>query len=1298
MAYPLGAGDLHESPTKYFFLNERRPVAGSSGKRPGAGGYSPLGLDQGLHGGIHLDPAVHGDNRVGLSSWVPVRAALPGYVVAARVVDSSLCADKPQLVAAVGNQPLGFVLIRHELTEVTESPERKSWPLYSLYMHLAAPNRDRPDKEFNGARWLEKFIRMQHGGVVCLDAEHETDVGRVFWAKQEFSKEDTVPVPVYDKAELLARKADGRMVGYGKPAPKAIAEAVAALRRGEVVTFDRPVLTVDTGEVIGFIEPSAHPRWLHWEIFSPPNQGLAALCDKAKALGIDLGLPLHEPLEDNFLSMPSRLFPGSADEIGPFFKDKTDPELNPVIIRASYGDALAEVFDRGKDFCDKSVPGSAFRYPLTLKLANPYHFRPDDAAARKVAVTFQRNGHAVGGTIDAELKASGESLLVELDVPAEADTAILASSYFKLRLTPRRPPPPPNETMDARKERLKREQEAWSSALTDVRKAMWTSVTGRRWRNIVLRHLNEWNAANLGKYIDSRLAAGYGPFSPGGPSPDIAELKKQLAFLGWWAAPKDNKDTPSEVQATGDGARPPSLFGADGTFLPADGHIEDMHPVTALWLLDIVLAARGLAVQSSWPDDTLIKDDVANDPPFLGVIGPGGPPRLGEPVALAAIQHGYFSSRECDQKGVVFMAHPEKQDPHILAMSSYLEGAAVVRENFPFWGNTTVKALGRAPGKVDEELNFKHQEGTTVENLRPEPAGEYFSLLPAMTSKGNEWVGTILIKKNCPYVLDGYLAFTCWKVPAGEKPDFSVPGEPGTCLLPVAAKRNNPKEEVRDGLILNGDFIVGAAALKQAKGKKGKEPPTSATLDRGSPKTAKVSKDYVLQDFIGTPERRVAEAELAEFRLALPLVQRLQMLRDACKGERTKFDIVALRERGYDLTMESDSARELLERAKGLPPDELFTIELLDEGRQVGLAYKPNPATGGMLQFSVDPTAAVQELATKMSSESGEQIFARPTFVAPNGGHHILESWIRHSDEVSEGDVVSASEQDLKVKVKNDCLTWKTDTMLPPGHAFGLGPLQVSFGRESVLTQVELLGTAKAWSKATVKIICTDPSGKEIRAGKPKRGLVSATWPIERRNGTKDHPTWTLNWWGKTLLFRAEATHCKGTTPPPVKDSFTLQPKLESLKVEPQGTEVLFTGHAHALPTSAGLAILCERQTETGWERMAAVPDRIHFARSFSRRGHVSSTLGSPSEDMSFGAQVPAEVFEPGAYRFIWYVAEFSDYVESNLSQTTHALSVPQLNNLVISALTTESFNGEELRSGKKTPVAIPHAGAPHVR
>jgi hypothetical protein len=99
VAYPFGEQSKHQSPIKYFFLNEHH----------GRGGYFPLGLYQNIHSGIHLNPLMTADTVAVDDSDMPdtlgesegsepspgpvppaakvpltaVHAALPGYIVAA---------------------------------------------------------------------------------------------------------------------------------------------------------------------------------------------------------------------------------------------------------------------------------------------------------------------------------------------------------------------------------------------------------------------------------------------------------------------------------------------------------------------------------------------------------------------------------------------------------------------------------------------------------------------------------------------------------------------------------------------------------------------------------------------------------------------------------------------------------------------------------------------------------------------------------------------------------------------------------------------------------------------------------------------------------------------------------------------------------------------------------------------------------------------------------------------------------------------------------------------------------------
>lgn len=1299
VVFPFGERGKPESPTKYFFLNEHH----------GRGGYFPLGLYQNLHGGIHLNPLSGGTDEPVEDSDLPedaaaldqemdeaatpapvtessgplnaVHTALPGYLVAARLVDPKLYATNEVLRKNVEDQPLGFVLIRHELKlpkkkDQAESTER--WPLFSLYMHLAAPNWDalsaeevKATKGFEAAPWLEKFLRMEHGGVVALDPEQSEDFGKTFWASAKFDAKGTAPVPVRGRDQPLKRR-DGeqseRIVGYGKPSPDAIATAIASFKQGAVVTFDRAVLPVAAGEIVGFLDGASAAgsrRYLHWEIFSEPNQGLAKLRELAKDLGITFDEPLKELRDDNFLEMPSIRNPGAQNEIDACFKKK-DSVLNPVLTRVPYAKKLVEAFHKGDDFAEGGQ--KPFHYATTLRFANPFHFRPESGADWSVAITYLAGGKTVESTSE-NITESGEELTLKLDVPAAADLVRLQSKHFRLELSP---PPLPEGT--------KPDDKAAEKARTSVnksRRALWKAVTGRRWRGLVLEHINEWTSENLAKYIKTKLKAAYFESTQETDRNKLGkELEEKLAPLTWYAAPKATEKPHGEQTALGDGARQPSIFEGAKPILPKDGHLESMHPATTLWLLDLLLEEGKIAMQEGWPADNLIAEAPADDPPFLTVVEPTGGSTVGAQVGLALVQHGYLLSSDCKDSGVVFVAHPEDHEPRILALASYVDGAAVAKVRFPFWRKTEIKVQARGKDGTGERDLVPKEKGKTILDLAPpERQGMQLALVRAASGKSpandRTWTGTILVKDACPYALEGYLAFNYWKADAGKQPDFSVPGTPGTVLWPVLAERSPDEEHERDGLKLKGDFIVGAA------GKKGKG---------GSARAIRVSADYVLADFMN---KKVAEAEGDDFRLALPLAQRLQALRDVCKADRkgepsVTFSILKVAMDGLSIALtpaRSATTEALLDRASRLPASDLFELRQTSDGSSLRLTYSPLPTTAS-LTFTTDPGPALQALATAVSTKAGEQVFARPTFLAPNGGHHIF-THLEKAPVITEDQTIAATAEDVFAACAGDCIQLEADVVFPPAHAFGFSPIAITMGRGSLRTTVTLLGPAREWNNARPRITCT-VDGTPIVGGAREGDTVSDYWYLEkwtkpkaRRKKPPEPPELVAHRWGKTFEFKAEATNTKGmpTPPAPMTARFVAEPKLLSLEAKLEGDDVVFTGKAQAMPTSSELGIRCERQDESGTWRIAS---KVANALGYQRASSVSpGAWGCVSEEMVFTATVPKAVFGLYSYRFTWHAVSFSEVPGEQATDLT--FKVAKFDNLKISPCASRVYSGAEL-------------------
>jgi hypothetical protein len=1265
VTFPLARDEKYESPTKYFASNEEGP-----------GGFFPLGSSQDLHGGIHLGLPVAGASDA--SALTPVRAALPGYVVAARLVrmdcpdlDAKSYRDNPILQESLQNQPLGFVLLRHDIKNPDDAS--KPWPFYSLYMHLSAPDWDSPDNKFEAAPWLEKFLRMRHGGVVALDPANPDELGKTFWATQAFDDGGSSPVPVRGRTEPLPRKDGDRIVGFGKKSPPAIAEAIAAMRTGAVISFDRQVLPVGRGEVIGFLGRETSPRYLHWEIFAPPDQGLSKIREKAGAFGVTFGDPLRELHEDNFLETKSRYTPGAQNEVESAFSKANDPVLSPTIkpdsdgLMDGYATRLANAFQQGASFAEGSKSGSKFTCPVKLKFANTYHFRSEPGATGedKVEVTYLRNGETLKKET-AKIPELGERITLDLDVPAGADGLTLSSPHFRLDLSPPPPPPaPPGRTAAQVRQASEKQKEAREKLRKEVGEARWAlfkAVTGRRWRGVVLQHINEWNPKNLPAHVTARLAAGYIPKESGVAITSVDELVRRLEPLTWWAPKSTEAVTHGELPATGGESRFKSLFESGNGFLPADGHVENMHPVTALWLIDLLQEEKAIALVDKADHDGLLAKPAGNRPMFLGIVPPQGEPRVGETVALALIHHGYYSSRNSTEEGVAFVAYCDDHPPRILHVARYLDGAAVVPDRFPFWRKTTVKAQSRKENDTDgPELVPESADGIkTLELPRPQISGADFSLVPL--PKSTSWVGTLIAKENCPYALEGYLAFDCWKADVGKKPDFTLPSTPGTCLLPVVADCFPPDEHERDGLVFKGEFILNKAP-KNAK--------------KWSAKKARVSPSFVLQDFIGhDPRHPVARAEPGGFRLAWQLVQRLQALRDLCRapkrGERVVgFEIVELDGEGLVATLKSPTVAALVDRASRLPPSDLFKVKTQPDGNMVSVEYAPLPTTG-TLRFTVDPSAALQELANKLCTKSGEQLYARPSFWAPNGGHHVF-SHLNAPARNTEDSLVQAAECDLKDEVLGDCVGLASDTILPPAHGFGLGPLSWSMTRYGVRTQVARLGTAAEWKGIRVQILCKVGGGAAIKGGTFGGDRVSEVWYLEKG---KTNPDGTpIHRWKQDLEFTVELTGAKKEIPLPASLTFSAKPALLFLDVSVKDDRVIFAGKAHAMPTSAGLAIRCERLEPTGWQIASDVTQKIQYVRKYRMGNRESKMWGSPEENSTFAAWVDSKAFAGGSYRFIWHATMFS---EAGVQEANLDLKVDKFG-VVIPAYTTRSYTGEEL-------------------
>jgi hypothetical protein len=1207
--YPFQADpQQRESPLKYYFLNEG-----------GSGGYFPLGKQQNLHAGVHLEP----DSPEAL---VPVKAAMPGYIIAARLMTPGKEGDNALLLEATEGRPLGFVLVRHELTKPPRPaqpgeaasgppPEEEVHPLYSLYMHLAPPEWGgaEGDKAFEKVPWLASFLRMQHGAVVNLDPATE-DAGKSYWAKAPLNPE-AESFQVQERSAPLLGKKDGKVLSLTKPSPKAVGEAIESLKKGSVITFDRPLFPVAAGETLGFLAPGRAipavggaaaagsrrgppPRYLHWELFSPSGDGgglqfLAGEDTKLKELLLQVE---EQERKDNFLQMPSDGAPGAGNDVNAIL-GSTGVDIVQELKRARYGRKLQEYFNDGtKFFQAEGTTETPFTWPLKLTLENKYKFAGDPTKPCTLEVLYKRAGQPLSQeSFTLSPRKDQATLDVTLNVPAQADGLALWSPVFFAD----RVEVPPNVLRDKR---------------IQSRTELFKKAARHRWRNLVLDHVNEWTPQGLEAQLKARIDAQLFEDVQEDPEALLKDLKKQLLPLCWWARPATREDpfgeVPVLVESEGN-----SLFGDSGALLPKDATVVNMHPVTALWVVDLLLEQELIALKKQWPPYTLTRDESTDKPPFLGLLSKEPSLLAGMDLLAVLVQHGYATTPGAGVTDVTFWLGPQggADEAQVLCHAAYKDGVALGRIRAPSWGRWEVYATG-AEGKRLEPVQTL---GTAFEVPKPVLTGQPFTLGSKAGTLRPLATGAFVVKENWPAALAGYVAFDYWKVPPKGQPDLTTGGTDASLAVPALASRP-PAERTAGGLKFKGEYIIGLEKKKT---------------------NPKVTPNFTFQEFVKHPRLGQVFEDDAEskFVLSVSLAQRLQELRELCKPKnaRTKdLSLVVkwLRRDGLELLVgpSSGTAADLELLVAKLPllkPSELFAAERDDEEVAVLLKYTPPGVSTGPLHLEFDPAPALGRLAADLlgDAEPGVTLHVRPRFIAPNSGHALHTSGKLTPVEGVTG-LFSASALAIQAACGQDFLEAVADKCLPPVARFEFGDIQVKMGAGKLRTEVKLHGDATQWKLA-------EPVFKLAGAVQNRRatGLLQADWPLMGRNGQR-----LPEMWGGELEFTAEAAQAGKVTapPPPVKVKVKVEPRLEKLTHELKGKLLCLKGQGHFIPTDSDFRIICERlDPATGqWAEHEKVTSSLHYTNAGDAHHGRCTDLGV------FEATVPQALLKKvgGSFRFFW--------------------------------------------------------------
>ncbi|HLL52248.1 MAG TPA: hypothetical protein VK447_01795, partial [Myxococcaceae bacterium] len=820
--FPLRGTTAASSPFERYFNNESLET--------GVGGYYVLGLQRNLHGGIHLFPPAESRKAT------PVQAIAPGYVVAARLPGSTAPCRADGVMEALGNWP-GFVLVRHELEDLTQPPPpgNQAPPpraFYTLYMHLSSPAfpgepeaaaASVPDY-FTRVPWFREMYKRRFGAWVNIsDTAGGHPLGTMLWSVEPTTasaSQAKVLGANGQPQELTVKTAAGQAQWLYKAPPANLTKAVEALEKGKVLTFPEPFFPVAIGDVVGFVAPLPTdplrdaPRlkikreqqvdkfefrsgFLHFQVFAPEADAKSGIKLLAK-LANDLELPeehksarrtpalppLTENTEDNFLEvseLEQHLEKSLPQEDQADFHKATHKHFLASQDRKNFGYAKSVIalLDTHTSFAPRAEKPdwkscTGFEYPLKVEVDVGYLPLPakntmiengsyelelffeqelDGGTWRRMDCPSQTCGVDLNGRMvckpasikldENKLKGARNGILpLTLMVPATAD-----------RLT------------------LKAKQGFTVEQTVPLRGSdgyLFTQGITRRWRNVLLTHKNEWApdvVRGVLRKVKEELAS---------QSTSVRVTEEQAAQIAWCDAEKEEHVPRVLDNGSDEGDK---LFQASGS-LPPSGKIENLHPITAVWLLNVLDKQNKARVKSEWPVPDFRK--AQPHPLYAGWVKQSGEHRVGGTATAVIIDEdfGYDSKHQ--------IALRMKQGQSVVDLTrgaaASSSGNIVHTVATGFWGDWTLEAVTVPPPgdtSAPKALSPRKRDDRLAADLsvpRPKLVGaqgkEVELREPPRRLPDGSWQWRLDFEKPVPLELSGFMSLRTSKTQDGAAPSY----------------------------------------------------------------------------------------------------------------------------------------------------------------------------------------------------------------------------------------------------------------------------------------------------------------------------------------------------------------------------------------------------------------------------------------------------------------------------------------------------------------------------------------------
>lgn len=999
VAYPMDGRKERYRPVNCYAMTEEA-----------AKGLFPLGSQRNLHSGVHLELSSFSQAPASAPRALhrEVRCLAPGYIVAVRLANA--LPESKQSPAAgnataktseagqgakkgleanelsrefAGNHN-SFILVRHDVEEfipkkpqeqTQQQQEPKRFTFYSLYMHLVPPDWKKAGT-YQDVAWL-KVLARRDGSLSVLDPHHEA-FQQVRWLQGALEGADASQEIIPKKGgsfstigselskpqtfQLGGENGDFIRAVFKQP-DRDLSELHQSLTAGEVVTLCHPYLKVRAGELLGYLDDKSEAvgqGFLHWEVLAPsePGQLEQFLRFAEEKLGLSsTGKPFFEFFEEkeqnNYFDPPAAQSGSertgeleSLLKLAPVLEQLGDEEKKLLasfqntydqgVLRRLLGSSRALPFYApGSE--DKPAEETVLGYPVDVLLENYKNCLP--AGAYKLRFTFDPPSLA-----PVEVDYDGRKTRLRITVPARARKIFVqpvtpGSLFLQSGSAP------------GKDERLKKDVEHFK-ALTSV-----------RWRNVVLRHLNEWSPDNIVKQVLEHLKAHkqlvLGPDVLDATDEQGAKeiIQKYAEAIGWWA----NKEKPV-LGPQGD-EKPLFADNPDGEQLPKSTLLDNPHPVTFAWLL--MLLTRHNFIQFAdvplWHSEELKKLVAVG---WLPAREQQESRRVGELLHVGAVQRGYGK----DTVDLHVSSDPRvssSSDPKWqlkIATGTFNEGVFAQPVEMPGWGEWCLDESG---AKALGGLKLQGLEPALLNTSRPSQDGSQ-PLVPdvALTSgKDGTFSWRIAFRANCPRLLRGWILLRTWKGRVtGELPKDASAFEAAGVAIPIVAREDTALKE-------EAGFAVVDGFLKQG------------TVKNVS---TYVTQHFTYKEFLDAA-RGQKPAAGSEPLIAWELVEAVERIRSGYAA-RQAVNLLGLSEDGLSVQLRAANPEKLREAVDGAKADGwIDDSEAVGKGEfRIRVKAPRESRHPGELVVEFDANEAFSELRKEFSHEALMAVQFGCFF--PNGG------------------------------------------------------------------------------------------------------------------------------------------------------------------------------------------------------------------------------------------------------------------------------------------------------------------------